>query len=651
MAKFGYPDRCLIKTPFPSRNLIFTIKAAYKPRTFIASSHLRFIRQPCSRPQLPFLSTPLHFRTVPSPQSQGQQQYKAGFQHHWQPQLSRLTSGQLQLVRLLTTERKNYIKDQVWLGGKFALFGYVTIILLLIASTDYYLEVAEYRHPSPPEWSLWTRVLFRFAKAAEDESSAPTESINWVDVWTWNKRALARLEDGNGSDGKGVSEVLDGGIAISRDGSISAGLDVSGKSEPWRRGYCDTLMSMARAAEYIEGWVKDRTQNIYFPPEYVVGNDDLVEGGSETTARTRPPKPVPPEKGRPPLASNCEVVANSPQTIYSKILTTRGFTTTQRVDAALAYASWLEFKGMFDAAKEVYHWALDIASSILLDGTAATSKHRVEDLVRPEGPIPSKNILKASTAYAVHLASYRQDFQTALSILLSVLAVRRRALPDSAISSKAAASIPSGIESSNSSATENTNYSLITSILHSRRYPPPPTSGDDKFTRGQTAECDDAAIMLNIGEILFATGSQLVAGVQWTRQGTQLAESRWRDSPHSSQERERCKDCLKVGLDNWKAMMTSLARMEREEVSPEKLEMGNNELNLSVIDEKEHREHVIGNLSQPLSRKGITVNKSRGNGWQEEERRLEAWITRVKSEILTEELREYDNSGNWFFLK
>ena len=527
----------------------------------------------------------------------------------------------------------------------------MAIILLLIASTDYYLEVAEYRHPSPPEWSLWTRILFRFAIAAEDESSASTGSINWVDVWIWNKRALARLEDINRSDGKGIGEVLEGGIAISRDGSISAGLDVSRKSEPWRRGYYDVLMSMARAAEHIEGWVKDRTQNIYFPPEYVVGDDDLAKHGPDTTTKTRPPKPVPPEKGRPPLVSNCEVVASSPQTLYSKILTSRGFTTTQRVDAALAYASWLEFKGMYDAAKEVYHWALDIAASVLTDGTAMTLKHNIADFVRPEGPIPSKNILKTSTAYAMHLASYRQDFQTALSILLSVLAARRRALPDPTITSETVPPALSNASKSNSSVTESTSYSFITSILHSRRYPPPPPSGDDTFTRGQTSECDDAAIMLNVGEILFATGSQLISGVQWTKQGTQLAESRWRDSQRGTQERERCKDCLKVGLDNWKAMMTNLARMEREKLGPEELELEKVELKLDVIGTKEHGENVDGRSSRNPSGDAVAEYSGRGKGWQEEERRLEAWITKIKSEIFTEELRQYDNPGNWFFLK
>ena len=624
----------------------------------IERGHIRFIYQSCSRPQLPFLLSPLRFRAIPNIQPQRQQQHKSIFQNPWRPQLQKL--GQRQLVRLLTTERKQYFIKQIWLGGRIAAFGYAAVILLLIASTDYYLEVAEYRHPSPPEWSLWTRVLFRFARAAEDEGSTRMISINWVDVWSWNKKALMRLENTEGYDGQGVDHV-EGRVATSGVGSISASLDISRKTEPWRRGYYDVLMSMARAAEHIDGWVKDRTQNMCFPPEYIVRDDGQANQGPETATTIRPPKAVPPEKGMPPLIANCEIIANSPQTIYAKILTTRGFTSSQRVEAALAYAAWLEFKGLYDAAKETYLWAFDIAFPALSGRTPVASSDELVKLIHPGGPPPTKNMLKVSTAYAIHLASYKQDFDAALSMLLSILATRRRAQPDltksmgngssSSSSSASSSSPPPYAVSSNGYKSESTKPSLLVSIFRSRRYPSEPSSGDETFTRGQTADCDDAAMMLHIGEILFASGAQLNSGIQWTSEGTQLAENQWRTSQYGTRQKERCKDCLKIGLDNWKAMLTNLGTIEREKLKIEKLAPEDKYRNFDILGVKGCYKQMREPSYQGLYLYPGNSSSDHSEDWQKEKKKLEAWITKVKSEIFIEELQQYDKNNSWLFLK
>ena len=132
--------------------------------------------------------------------------------------------------------------------------------------------------------------------------------------------------------------------------------DVSAKSEAWKEGYYGCLMGGARAAENLEGWVRDTTRNIAFPGEMMIGPSNPR------------PKPVPYGAYSAPFEENCVEAFESPETFYRKILETKGFNTRQRLDTAIAYADWLDFKGLPVKAKAIYDFALNEAVAALPPG-------------------------------------------------------------------------------------------------------------------------------------------------------------------------------------------------------------------------------------------------------------------------------------------
>ena len=143
---------------------------------------------------------------------------------------------------------------------------------------------------------------------------------------------LQRLEDPS-IEGAGLTQQIEGGIYI--PGAGEAGYDISAKTEPWRRGYYETLMGCAKAAEHLEGKVLDTTRGKIFSPRCMIGPSNPE------------PVPLPPWGPGPPLEENCVPAFESPQTFYSKILTTKGFTSKQQVQAAIAYGEWLDFGGRY----------------------------------------------------------------------------------------------------------------------------------------------------------------------------------------------------------------------------------------------------------------------------------------------------------------
>src|SRR5436305_1112247 len=86
----------------------------------------RFLTQfPHSRPQLPFLSQP---------------------RRH---------------VRFLTTERKQWLKNEIWRAGKYTFLLWSGSILLFTIAFGVQQEWLERKFPSPQEWSLVTRKNYR----------------------------------------------------------------------------------------------------------------------------------------------------------------------------------------------------------------------------------------------------------------------------------------------------------------------------------------------------------------------------------------------------------------------------------------------------------------------------------------------------------
>jgi hypothetical protein len=459
------------------------------------------------------------------------------------PQLPFLASPTRRpIVRFLTTQRKTYLKQQVLLAGKYTTILWTTTVLGLLVAFGVQQEYLERRFPSPHEWSWVTRKDYRSARWNEDHENDGTILIDWARTGEAYRRLIARLEDPK-KDGAGLSEQEDGGILV--EGIGKTGFDVSSKPEPWRRGYHEILMGAARAAEHLDSWVRDKTRNTAFPGDTVIGpsNPD--------------PRPVPPGAASPPREEDCEPAFDRPEVYYMRILTTKGFDERQRLDAALAYANWLDFKGTPDAALEMYNWALDIATSTP-DAEKVVEK-RTGAIKGDAGPVPA-NVLRASTAVAVHHA-VNGNTATALPIFLSVLRARRT------LSDEEPTMLSTLAEDEDRSGFLTNLWSLVRSAIVPPLYPAPPPSGTEPPKRNAKEKCEEAAIMSYVGEILFASSTAAKSredGLAWTREAVDIAEEELRGRSITQEAKKSCKACLEVGLGNWAKMVTRLSREERE---------------------------------------------------------------------------------------
>ena len=517
-----------------------------RPRLFTQNSQLLLIFDTSLRPQLPFLCHATSIRLPPSVT-----------RNHFQNQL----------FRLITTERKLYIKDVLWKAARYNFYGWTGILLLGIMAFGLQNEVRERRFPSPPEWTMGSRILYRNA------SSKQFPDLNGLTDWTsagnWYCKLLNRLEDPL-VDGRDLQPILkeEGDIYIA--GLGRAGLDVSFKSEPWTRGYYACLIGAAKASENRDGWVSDTTRNIAFPPEVVIGPSN--------------PRPKPVSYGTPsaPLQENCVPAFEPAETYYMKILTTQGFNTRQRLDAALAYADWLNFKGLASTAEEMYDWGLDIAMGALPVGTSNVVDIK-SGVIDKRATHISSNVLLATTSLASHHAR-NNNLAAALPIYLSVLRARRQL------------SAPPSQNGAGSKSHEGLSSATILSALRSLIIAPPfpsaPPTGDEIPLRTPAAACEEAGVMAHIGEILFVSSSACLStkdpsnadreslvssrstsdqlkghklGLSWTRDAVDLAEATLTSASKDDEEtREKCSECLAVGIDNWSTMVAKLLRDERQ---------------------------------------------------------------------------------------
>lgn len=504
-----------------------------KLRLFTHNSQLLLISPASPRPQLPFLYTPAGLRPI------------------------RARNGvnlQLQVSRLLTTERKKYIKEQVWLASKWTAYGWSAFFLLSLMIFGFNQERLERKFPSPSEWKWMTRRCWRDAKGQELLDSTEDGITDWANCGSLYRELIRRLEDPS-IDGSGLQESEEGGILVAGVGKT--GLDITGKSEPWRRGYYEILMGAARTAEHLDGFLLDRTRRIVFPPE-------VVKGPSNPR-----PKPVPRGAHAAPLEENCEPASDPPETFYMKILTTAGFSTRQRLDAALGYADWLNYKNLPQSAEEMYDWGLDIAMGALPTGADNVVDTKTGVINADKASFVTSNILLATTSLAIHHAQ-TGNLSTALPILLSVLRARR-SLPNAP--PRLRFSIPT--EENVQPTTYSTIVSLLRSLMVSPPYPPQPPSGNELPVRDSKAICDEAGLMANIGEILFASSpSSREAGLGWTRDAVDMAETTFGAPNTDSEGRKRCQECLEVGLDNWRKMVGKLVVAENTERETKRAKSG-----------------------------------------------------------------------------
>lgn len=400
-------------------------------------------------------------------------------------------------------------------------------------------ELLDREFPAPKEWSHWSRFRYHSAKGIE-----VPESLVGVTDWGLVGQAwhllLQRLENPE-LDGDGLVQQEEGGIMVFGVGEM--GFDVSSKSEPWRRGYHEALMGCGRSAEHLDGHVWDITRDHIFPPEYVIGSSNPN------------PKPTPPWRPSAPLEENCVPAYKPPETYYLKAITTKGFTTAQRVEAAIAYAEWLDHKGMHDTAEEMIRWAHDLALSVLPN--PSTIVDAKSGIINADTPVLTENVLGAATALAVHRAQ-QGDSSTALPIFLSILRARRNApigFPAPVTPRARAKAAETDI-----AAMGNAMRSLW-SLLQEADYPPAPPTGDEPLLRTPDERGEEAAVMLYVGEILFASSKQQhESGISWTRDGLELAEKCIKDPTVQTEARKKAVECLRVGLENWRTMVERVTK-------------------------------------------------------------------------------------------
>lgn len=442
-------------------------------------------------------------------------------------------------ARYLSTETKQWLKNEARMAVRYTvgIWGVFACGIVLMWAVNQ--EMMEREFPTPYEWTFITRVAFR--NAAHVPHRTDGEPVNWGEVMAAALSALDRLEDPK-LDGKGVAELVEGSIYVEGVGKL--GYDVSEKSENWRRGYYETMMLVARAAEHLDGWVRDTSRNYIFPGDMVVGPSNPH------------PKPIPAGVEGAPKEEDCERAYEPAENFYLRVLTTKGFTARQKMDAALAYASFMDFKKLPDAAESMYKWALSLATEELPESAVPRYDRETLTLNEQAGKPPA-NLLTTLTAFATHKAS-SGDVASALPMFISILKARRN-LSDPPASYKLSTPAPTLLDT-------------IFSVMKPLKYPPPPPDGSEPPIRTPHELCVEAGLSMYIGEILFATKDR-EAGVMWTREAVDAAEDQLRevhDRRGQDAARKTCRECLTTGLTNWGTMAAALAKAEAEEKEKKK---------------------------------------------------------------------------------
>ncbi|KAL9468592.1 hypothetical protein ACSS6W_010286 [Trichoderma asperelloides] len=437
-------------------------------------------------------------------------------------------------VRCYTSERRRWWKHEAKLVVRYTLtlWGVVVCVLTILFAVNE--EVVEREFPTPHEWHYLTRKFLRDANNFKDPKNG---EVNWARALELSRGVVIRLEDPKtgGQDVVKLSDIVDPSLEV--PGEFIA-CDISEKSEEWRRGYYEAIMLAAKAAEHVDGWQRDITRNIVTPPEFVIGPSNPH------------PTPIPPGNPSAPREEDCELAYPSADNWYTKILATKGLNSRQMVEACLEYASFMEFKSNPQGAESLYKLALAEATAdvdpkkLPYDPKTLVLKDRAEP--------PSMNVLSALTAMANHMAR-KGDISSALPMYLSILKARRSLSNDPP-------------RTPLSRAKREPIYQQILNFFAPPDYPPPPPDGALPPWRSTLERCQEAALNLYIGEILYATGSR-DEGLAWTRDGVDLAEEQLRNPKINDDGRgtkSACRNCLSTGLDNWSIMVSRLANEEKD---------------------------------------------------------------------------------------
>ncbi|KAG5997174.1 hypothetical protein E4U54_002430 [Claviceps lovelessii] len=440
------------------------------------------------------------------------------------------------VVRSFTSERKRWFKHEAKLVARYTLtlWGLAACVLIIIFAINE--EATEREYPTPHEWNYLTRKFLRDALGFRDPKNG---EVNWARCLELARGVVIRLEDpklGGGNVVK-LSDKVDPSLEVPGE---FINCDISAMSEEWRRGYFEAIMLAAKAAEHVDGWVRDTERNIVCAPEFVIGPSNPR------------PKPIPPGQPHAPREEVCEPAYPSAEHWYTKILTTVGLSSRQKMEAALEYATFLEFKTRQDGVDALYELALSEASAGL---GPSTLPYDTKSLVLKNngGPAPSLNVLEALTAIANHKAR-RGDIASALPMYVSLLQARR---------SLSATPPPIVRLPSTNQQRRPSLYDKFITFFGPPAYPAPGPDGTEPPWRDPYERCQEASLNLYIGEILYATSSK-DEGLAWTRDGVDLAEEQLRavgGAASKDKDTKRvCRECLSTGLENWSVMVSRLAK-------------------------------------------------------------------------------------------
>ena len=478
-----------------------------------------------------------------------------------------------QRTRLISTEQKENFKYTIKLGLQWSAMGWTVVFGGLICWWFLRQDWLDRLYPSPPEWYFGTRWFWRNARHEIATEGFGRGMLDWSKIGSDYRNAVALMEDyvfffiHRPTDIVKQEEVWDKSLPFADEAELRTplpmftpvefernvhmwpyriGYDITMQSEAWRRGYFEAMLGLAKATEMREGYMTYKEDGASYPPQNIRSEANPY------------PVPLPPMSGKEcPDISQCWPTFEPPEFHYKRILTTKGFNQRQRMDAGLAYASYLDHLGQHDQAEVMYRWSFDRALELL--PTEITTKSILDTktgVIKPDAPYVTPNIITCSTAFARHYADTGR-INEALGIYLSVLRARRNSP-----SAPRGRQYPPPTQDLSLSNVDSI-IQWLTSLASLPVFPDPPSLGTEQFERTKSDECEEAALSLYVAEILFAKMGRRREGLTWTQQATEVAEKRRKDKLLDTKGVKVCEQCLYEGLQNWKAMLGALAREQK----------------------------------------------------------------------------------------
>ena len=549
--------------------------------------------------------------------------------------------------RALTTEQTSTITYGLKLGIYWSA---ILWIVLFSGSVCWWVlneDLLDRTYPSPPEWRFLTKSYWRSAKDELETEGHGRGILDWTKIGTHSRIVVGLLEDykfivHRPSGCILQSEVWDQSLPFASDEELHAsvpppprggemwpsriGYDISMQSEAWRRGYWDAMMGLAKAAEMRDGYMTHEKDRIAYAPQHIRSESNPY------------PVPLPPGADKEcPDAEDCYPTLESADFHYKRLLTTKGFESRQRIEAGIAYASWLDHKEEHQAANDMYRWSLQLAMRGLPE--TISPQDVVDDktgVLRPNAPIVTSNLLAATSALARH---YTQTDRVAdsLAIYLSTLRARRQS-PDAPQLRQYPPREPDW-----SLRTVESVIRWITNFPFDPEYPPPPPSGDEMFERKKSDECEEAALSLYVSEILFATMGRRREGLAWTRDATDAAERRQNDKFLNAKGRKICEQCVHTGLQNWVNMVAVLAKEQAEKEGKHPVSKGDEAGQSSNVSWFWKGLDTIRFRSEP------DADLIHEQDWESERKQLQYRLADFEEALLNRKLNAMiQGNSNWF---